>query len=93
MTIFPMHDWAALRDRHAPCDELTLRAAPTGIGKAIARRLASQGLSVVLVALPNADLDATHEELTMDFPQSEFRTVRVASVGPYLRSPSFAAGH
>ncbi|KAF8072870.1 HSD17B12 [Scenedesmus sp. PABB004] len=51
--------------------------ASTGIGKSIAKRLAQQGLSVVLVALPGADLDATTDELSEEFPGAEFRKVGV----------------
>lgn len=49
----------------------------SGIGKAIAERLAEQGINVVIVALPDALLDATFEELKSKFPAVEFRKVGV----------------
>ena len=47
----------------------------TGIGKALAKKLASQQLNVVLVALPDALLDQTHIELSQAYPGSTFRKV------------------
>lgn len=49
---------------------------PTGIGKALAKRLADQGLNVVLVALPDDTLETTHEQLVADYPSVQFRKVR-----------------
>eukprot|EP00667_Euglena_gracilis_P017205 EG_transcript_18103 len=49
--------------------------ASSGIGKSIARRLAAQGINVVLVALGNSDLEAAVVELTAAFPEREFRVV------------------
>eukprot|EP00123_Amoebidium_parasiticum_P019458 comp25845_c0_seq1/m.47039 comp25845_c0_seq1/g.47039 ORF comp25845_c0_seq1/g.47039 comp25845_c0_seq1/m.47039 type:complete len:316 (-) comp25845_c0_seq1:39-986(-) len=49
--------------------------ASSGIGKALAERLAGQGVNVVLVALQNADLDNTTKELKERFPQVEMRAV------------------
>lgn len=46
-----------------------------GIGKAIARRLAQQGLNVVIIALQNDELDKTFDELQEDFPHLQFRKV------------------
>jgi NAD(P)-dependent dehydrogenase (short-subunit alcohol dehydrogenase family) len=46
-----------------------------GIGKAIAQRLARQGLSVVLVALGDSLLDSTFEELQTAYPKVQFRKV------------------
>lgn len=50
-----------------------------GIGKALAKRLADQGLNVVLVALPDDMLDTTHEQLVADYPGVQFRKVRLAA--------------
>ncbi|KIY95930.1 hypothetical protein MNEG_12034 [Monoraphidium neglectum] len=47
----------------------------SGIGKAIAQKLAQQGLNVVLVALADDLLDRTHEELSAAYPGVEFRKV------------------
>ena len=47
-----------------------------GIGKAIAQKLAGQGLSVVLVALQDGLLDATHSELVAAYPSVQFRKAR-----------------
>lgn len=47
----------------------------TGIGKSIADKLASQGLNVVLVALGDAVLDATTQELKRKHPRVQFRKV------------------
>lgn len=48
---------------------------PTGIGKALAKRLADQGLNVVVVALPDDTLETTHEQLVADYPSVQFRKV------------------
>ncbi|KAK2077794.1 hypothetical protein QBZ16_004642 [Prototheca wickerhamii] len=47
------------------------------IGKAMATKLSSQGLNVVLVSLPDELLDATHAELTERFPDITLRKVGV----------------
>ena len=56
-----------------------------GIGKALAKRLASQGLNVVLVALPDALLQETNAELSKTYPNVTFRAVRHAL--PAICSP------
>lgn len=43
----------------------------------MATKLASQGLNVVLVSLPDELLDATHAELTERFPEVTLRKVGV----------------
>jgi len=48
-----------------------------GIGKSIAKRLASQGLSVVLVSLDDDLLAQTHAELCEAYPKVSFRKVGV----------------
>lgn len=53
-----------------------------GIGKAIARKLASQGISVVLVALDDPLLASTASEISADFPD-----VAVRAVGADLGAP------
>ena len=67
-----------------PCSQPTITspsAAPTagcdsaGIGKALAKKLASQGLNVVLVALPDQLLQDTYAELTRSHPAVKFRAV------------------
>lgn len=47
----------------------------SGIGKAIASKLAKQGLNVVLVALEDPLLDETFEELKQKYPSIQFRKV------------------
>jgi len=49
----------------------------SGIGKAIAFKLASQGLNVVLVSLDDEHLKNTMKQLKEKFPQQEFRSVGV----------------
>ncbi len=49
-----------------------------GIGKSIAKKLALQGLNVVLVALQDPLLDDTTEELAAAFPAVQIRKVRPA---------------
>ena len=49
----------------------------TGIGKAYAKKLASQGLNVVLVALDDALLEETFTELHASYPNVTFRKVGV----------------
>jgi short-subunit dehydrogenase len=58
----------------------------TGIGKAIAFKLASQGLNVVLVSLDDDFLKTTMKEIKAEYPDLEFRSVGVTfSPGiPYL---------
>ena len=63
--------------------------APAGIGKALAKRLADQGLNVVLVALPDDMLDTTHEQLVADYPGLQFRKVRAR--GPHKQHKAAAA--
>jgi len=60
--------------------------AGSGIGKALAFKLASQGLNVVLVSLDDDFLKATMKELKETYPDLEFRSVGVTfSPGiPYL---------
>ncbi|KPA81178.1 putative mitochondrial short-chain dehydrogenase [Leptomonas pyrrhocoris] len=49
----------------------------SGIGKAIAEKLAGQGISVVLVALDDKILEDTFQELQKKYPRVEFRKVGV----------------
>jgi short-subunit dehydrogenase len=49
----------------------------SGIGLAIAKRLASQGLSVVLVSLDDQLLEDAFEDLSSSYPDVEFRKVGV----------------
>lgn len=60
---------------HRP-DPCCWAAAPAGIGKSIAQKLAKQGLNVVLVALGDQLLDKTFDELRQEYPQLQFRKVR-----------------
>lgn len=46
-----------------------------GIGKSISKKLASQGLNVVLVALQDQLLEDTTEELSALYPELSFRKV------------------
>ena len=47
----------------------------SGIGKALAFKLASQGLNVVLVSLDDSHLKNTMKELKSQYPELEFRSV------------------
>jgi NADPH:quinone reductase-like Zn-dependent oxidoreductase len=60
--------------------------AGSGIGKALAFKLASQGLNVVVVSLDDDYLKQTMKELKEHYPDLEFRSVAVTfSPGvPYL---------
>jgi hypothetical protein len=49
----------------------------SGIGKALAWKLASQGLNVVLVSLDDEFLKQTTQELQKAFPKQQFRAVGV----------------
>lgn len=51
--------------------------ASSGIGKAIAEKLAQESINVVLVALPDTLLNNTYEELQKKYPVVEFRKVGV----------------
>lgn len=50
----------------------------SGIGKALAFKLASQGLNVVLVSLDDDHLKNTMKELREKYPKLEFRSVGCA---------------
>ena len=57
----------------------------SGIGLAVSKRLAAQGLNVVVVAVDNATLEDSLQELSDKFPTQEFRSVGVnLSVDGYL---------
>ncbi len=47
----------------------------SGIGLALTRRLAAQGLNVVVVAMPDAAMASAQAALAKDFPSSSFRFV------------------
>lgn len=49
----------------------------TGIGKAIAKKLALQGLNVVMVAFPDDTLDAAFAELKEAYPKVQFKKVQL----------------
>ncbi|EAL60869.1 hypothetical protein DDB_G0293034 [Dictyostelium discoideum AX4] len=51
--------------------------ASSGIGRAVATKLAAQGLNVVLVALDDETLQGAFESLKKQFPKVEFRKVGV----------------
>ncbi|EFA83310.1 hypothetical protein PPL_04100 [Heterostelium album PN500] len=51
--------------------------ASSGIGRSVAKKLAAQGLNVVLVALDDDALKGTHQSLQKEFPKQEFRAVGV----------------
>ena len=68
----------ARRAQMAQIDAVGAMRRCTGIGKSIAKKLALQGLNVVLVALQDALLDGTTEELAAAFPAVQIRKVRPA---------------
>lgn len=67
-------------------DDLTCPHPPrTGIGKAIAKKLALQGLNVVMVAFPDDTLDAAFAELKEAYPKVQFKKVGEGVVAPERR--------
>eukprot|EP00429_Kryptoperidinium_foliaceum_P003482 CAMPEP_0176007910 /NCGR_PEP_ID=MMETSP0120_2-20121206/3476_1 /TAXON_ID=160619 /ORGANISM="Kryptoperidinium foliaceum, Strain CCMP 1326" /LENGTH=282 /DNA_ID=CAMNT_0017340685 /DNA_START=37 /DNA_END=881 /DNA_ORIENTATION=+ len=56
--------------------------AGSGIGKAIAFKLAKQGLNVVIVSLDDKYLKETMEQLKEHFPKLQFRSVGVNNFSP-----------
>jgi hypothetical protein len=52
------------------------RSAAPGIGKSLADKLAKQKLNVVLVALDDAHLENTFQELKKKYPEQQFIKVR-----------------
>jgi short-subunit dehydrogenase len=50
----------------------------SGIGFAIVKRLAEQGLNVVIVAIDDALLKTSSEQLKRDYPETQFRFVGAA---------------
>lgn len=49
----------------------------SGIGLAIANRLASQGINVVIAAFPDSTFDRTFDELVKKYPSIQFRKIKV----------------
>ncbi|KAI3629310.1 hypothetical protein MIR68_012649 [Amoeboaphelidium protococcarum] len=49
--------------------------ASSGIGKAIAEKLAQQNINVIMIALPDAIFDKSFLEITSRFPQVEFKKI------------------
>eukprot|EP00741_Cyanophora_paradoxa_P022547 tig00000248_g21773.t1 len=66
----------------------------SGIGKAIAERLAKMGLNVVLVAIDNEDLTKTQKELAAKYKDLEFRAIGVdlSSIGGQGYMPKIIEG-
>lgn len=56
----------------------------SGIGKSIVERLCSQGINVIIVAVPEKMLDDTTAEMTKRFP-----AVSILKVGVDLSKPGF----
>ena len=52
----------------------------SGIGKALAIRLADQGLNVVLVAKPDNLLDEAYVQMQQTYPELQFRNVCKLSI-------------
>ena len=57
------------------CACIGLQYLLAGIGKSFARKLAGQGLNVVLVALDDQLLEKTFTELRAEFPSVQIRKV------------------
>jgi short-subunit dehydrogenase len=81
-----------MRGAHDP-STLVFLSATVGIGKSLAKRLADQGLNVVLVALPDDTLNDTFEQLATEYPGVQFRKVRTGPtyVGAQHRRPCVLA--
>jgi short-subunit dehydrogenase len=73
MCIRPVPDLKKLYN----ADWSLVTGAGSGIGKALAFKLASQGLNVILVSLDDPCLKATMKELMETFPKQKFRSVGV----------------
>lgn len=67
-----------LKQRYEGAEWALVTGAGSGIGKALAFKLATQGLNVVLVSLDDDFLKATMKELQEHFPNLLFRSVGVA---------------
>lgn len=72
MALRPVPD---LKKRYEGATWALVTGAGSGIGKALAFKLASQGLNVVLVSLDDEFLKRTVEELKAAYPSLEFRSV------------------
>ena len=57
--------------------------AGTGIGRSLAVKLASQGLNLVLVSLPDEHLAATTKRLQEQFPNQQVRLAVVGQLKPW----------
>jgi short-subunit dehydrogenase len=60
-----------------PTPYVLITGGSSGIGREMARQWAARGRNVLLVALPNADLDATAQELRQQYPDLACRTFGV----------------
>ena len=67
-------------------DHAEVKHTDTGIGKALAKKLARQGLNIVLVALNDPLLDATTTELQKLYPKVELRKVSFYCVFPGIKA-------
>ena len=64
-----------LKKRYPGASWALVTGSGSGIGRAIAFKLASQGLNVVLVSLDDIHLATTVKDLQKQYPQLEFRSV------------------
>ena len=67
-----------------PSPSVTVSGGSSGIGKSIVERLCSQGINVIIVAVPETVLDETTAEMNKRFPD-----VTVTKVGVDLSRPGF----
>ncbi|KAL7576980.1 hypothetical protein ACA910_006735 [Epithemia clementina (nom. ined.)] len=72
MCIRPVPD---LKQRYSGCEWALVTGAGSGIGRALAFKLASLGLNVVLVSLDDDFLKKTLEEIKKEYPKLQFRSV------------------
>jgi hypothetical protein len=80
-----------LKKKYKNAQWALVTGASSGIGLAVARRLAEQGFNIVIVAIQDKLLDEVVKSFREEFKGQEFRQVGVNLASPEFMSPILAA--